>query len=99
MSMSERTRTAIEELSTEYKGRTFSSSELKKVCEVGLNTLIKYEAVKAIRSERLIPVSVTELVRRLNECAGDDLYGCSWEYREIDGQAFEVVTEFLYEVL
>lgn len=99
MSMSERTRVAIEKLSSEYSGRVLSSSELKKVCEVGLNTLARYNAVEVVRSTRLTPISVAELVRRLNECAGDDLYGCSWEYKEIDGQAFEVVTEILYKVL
>lgn len=99
MSMSEKTRVAIEELSNKYKGRVFSISELKKVCGVGLITLIKYDAVEVVRSTRLIPISVAELVKRLNECAGDDLYHCSWEYREIDGKAFEVKTELSYKVL
>lgn len=99
MSISERTRVAIEKLSSEYSGKVFSISELKKVCGVSLITLLKYDAVEVVRSTRLIPISVAELVRRLNECAGDDLDGCSWEYIEIDGQAFEVVTEILYRVL
>ena len=99
MSMSKRTRVAIEEFSSEYRGMVFSSSKLERVCEVALYTLIRYNAVEVIRSTRLIPISVAELVRRLNECAGNDLYGCSWEYQEIDGQAFEVVTEILYRVL
>lgn len=99
MRMSERTRVAIEKLRSEYRGMVFSSSELERVCEVALNALIWYNAVEVVRSTCLIPVSVAELVRRLNECAGDNLYGCDWKYEEIDGQAFEVVTEILYRVL
>lgn len=68
MSMSERTRVAIDELSRKYRGRVFSISELSRVCEVDVSTLTRYNAVE-------------------------------WEYEDINGQAFEVVTEILYRVL
>lgn len=55
MSMLERTRVAIEKLSSEYSGRVFSVSELRRVCKVALITLIRYNAVEVVRSTRLIP--------------------------------------------
>jgi hypothetical protein len=99
MTMTERTRKAIETLHNEYARVEFTRAELEKVSAVSIDTLIRYRAVQAVRYEQLIPVSVTELVRLLNDCAGADCYSCNWEYIEQDGQAFRVEHLTFYRVL
>ena len=98
--MSERTRVAIEELHRDYAGAEFTRrGDLDRVSAVSVDTLIRYGAVEVITERTLVPVSVAELVRLLNECAGDDCFGCSWEYIEQDGQAFRVDRSTVYRVL
>ena len=99
MAMAERTRIAIEALHEAHAGEEFTRNRLDAISAVSVDTLIRYRAVEVITEETFVPVSVAELVRLLNECAGDDCYGCSWEYIEQDGQAFRVDRSTVYRVM
>ncbi len=99
MAMAERTRKAIETLHDMHAGEELTRNRLDAISAVSVDTLIRYRAVEVITERTLVPVSVAELVKLLNECAGDDCYSCSWEYIEKDGSAFRVDRTTVYRVL
>lgn len=88
--MATATRNEIDRLHATFAGTEFTEYELAKIANVSISTLLKYNAVERVVTENYIPVTLEELVQRLNDCAGDDCYGADWEYTVINNQAFEV---------
>lgn len=99
MTVTEKIEKAIETLHNEYEGAELTRAELKKVSIVSTYILIRHKAIQTVIHEHFIPVSVTELVRVLNDCANSGYYNCDWEYVEIDGEAFRVVRTKTYKIL
>lgn len=97
--MAKATREAVDRLHKDFEGAEFSYKELAKISEVSIDTLIRHGAVKRVEIEHLERVSVNELVKKLNECAGRDCWGAHWEYRVSMGVPCEVTREVKYIVM
>lgn len=97
--MAKTTREAIDRLHRDFEGAEFSYRELAEISEVSIDTLMRHDAVKRVEIEHLERVSVNELVKKLNECAGCDCWGAHWEYRVSMGVPCEVIREVKYIVM
>lgn len=59
---------------------------------ISWSTFRRYATLEKV--ETFVPVTVEELVDMLNDCAGNDLYGASWEYVMRDGLPYERVITY-----
>lgn len=81
------TKMALEKILNELGNKEFQKEDIKGI---SWQTFKKYVEIEYINKEKLVEVSIEELVDLLNSCAGDDCWGCNWEYRVIDGKPFEM---------
>lgn len=94
--MNKNTAQVIEAMNA-YKGQSMTAKEWTDLLDnrLSFNTFRKYALageteVRTIKTE----VSLENLVEMLNDCAGNDCYGCDWHYIVENGKAYEV--DFLY---
>lgn len=59
---------------------------------ISWSTFRRYAILEKV--ETFDPVTVEELVDLLNDCAGNDLYGASWEYVMRDGLPYERIISY-----
>ena len=90
--MNNRTALVIEAMDA-YKGQVMAKEEWVALLNnrISFDTFKKYALVKeAVPKVVKREASLEELVAMLNDCAGNDCYGCDWHYVVEDGKAYEV---------
>ena len=96
--MTERVRVELERLAVEYKGQEHDWSAWERIInresQICFGTFLKY--VKLEEVEHKEEKTLEEIVEKLNDCAGEDCYGASWEYRVIDGKPYEVWSSYIW---
>ena len=94
MAMAKRTKEVIDSM-IEYKGMTKTANDWDNLLDsrITFETFKKYALNEVVEYEE---VTLDEVVRLLNECAGEDCYNCNWYYIVKDNKPFKVVTKYIW---
>lgn len=90
------TKLALEENLKRLGNKKFNKSDVKGI---SWQTFRRYVDVELLEWEELTEVSLEKVVALLNSCAGDDCWGCDWEFRAIDGKVYEVDKLSAYRII
>lgn len=88
---------AIEAMKVLFANNSFSPAQWDANAAVRFATAKKYADLVEIKEVRRVYYSMADLVKELNECAGNDCYACDWHY-EIDeqGRAYQDFASISY---
>ena len=90
--MKDSTRKALNDFAKAYKGYEMDWERweitVRAEADISFSTFRKYAKLEKITHK--IECTLQDLVDRLNDCAGEDLYGTDWHYEVIDGRAYKI---------
>lgn len=87
----------IEAMQVLFTNNSFTPAQWDAKSTVRFATAKKYANLVEVKEVRREYYSMAELVKMLNECAGNDCYACNWYY-EIDeqGRAYQNFVSISY---
>lgn len=93
---------ALENAKKVFGDKEFTAKEWMDVAcgKYALSTAIYDGHVKSIEHVKRIDYTVKELVKMLNDCAGDDCYNCDWHF-EVDenNNVYENIVTNTYQLI
>ena len=93
---------ALENAKKAFGDKEFSRKEWMDVAcgKYGLSTAIYDGNVKSVQHVKRIYYTVKELVKMLNDCAGDDCYNCDWNFKvDENNNAYEEIITNTYKLV
>lgn len=102
MTMTKNTKEAIERIMNKVDiNKEYEYKELYAIIKnqgLSYDTFRKYITIETVMNSNAIEYSLEELIKFINDCAGEDCYYGNWDFQIINGKIYDVVKETRYIV-